>query len=193
MKKSLVFLMAVFGLLWTNNVHAQRHFAFELRSGISIATQDLGDANLNTGFGFEGILDYQFIPQLGVYAGWGWNKFAADDSFAGAKADFEETGYLLGLQFNQPIGTGPLSLFARAGAIYNHIEVENETGDITADSGHGWGWRAGLGLDIDLGSDWHLKPGIKFQQLSRELTIESETTEVDLSYLGINVGIAKRF
>ena len=37
-------------------------------------------------------------------------------------------------------------LWVRAGATYDHVELESEGGDITADSGHGLGWEAGSGL-----------------------------------------------
>ena len=104
-------------------VAAQGKFSFELRGGVSVATQDLGDADLNTGFGFEGILDYRFMPHLGAYVGWGWNRFSAEKSFAGQDVDFEETGYPFGLQFNHPIGSSSLAYYIRGGGIYNHIET----------------------------------------------------------------------
>ena len=97
------------------------------------------------------------------------------------------------MHYNRALGEGPLAIYARAGGIYNHIEIENKEGDITADSGHGLGWRVGVGLDIDLGSNWHLKPGIKYQSLSRDIKMEVETTSVDLTYLSVGLGIAKKF
>ncbi|MCK7537573.1 MAG: hypothetical protein MZV63_44770 [Marinilabiliales bacterium] len=55
----------------------KKGLVFELNEGASFATRKL-DANLNTGFGFEGIFHYRFMPFTGVYTGWGWNKFASD-------------------------------------------------------------------------------------------------------------------
>ncbi len=193
MKRFMAFLLTLALLMGTHAMLAQSKFGFEVRGGAAFATQDLGDADLNTGFGIEGMFDYRFMPHLGAYVGWGWNRFAADQSFAGAEADFEETGYMFGLEFNHPIGTSSLAYYIRGGGIYNHIEVENKAGDITDDSGHGLGWQAGVGLDIGLGDKWHIKPGVKYQSLSRELKVENVTTDVDLKYLSVGLGIAFRF
>lgn len=193
MKKSLVIFLTTTLLLVTQSLMAQGRFAIELRPGLSFATQELGDADLKTGFGFEGALSYRFTNVMGAYAGWGWNRFSADQSFAGAEADFEETGYLFGVQFNPTVGDGAFGLYLRAGAIVNHIEVENKAGEITADSGHGLGFQLGAGLDIGLGSNWLLRPGVKYQALSRDLEIENIKTPVDLTYFSIGVAIAKTF
>src|SRR6056297_454314 len=77
----------------------QKKWGFEFNTGASLATKKLADAQLKTGFGFEGLLHYRFMPHLGIYGGWGWNKFASDQSFAGSNTDFEETGYVFGLQY----------------------------------------------------------------------------------------------
>lgn len=77
----------------------------------------LSEAELNTGFGFEGILQYHFLPKLGVYGGWGWNRFCAYDSFAGQGVCYEETGYNIALQFRQPLGSSNTTAFLRAGSL----------------------------------------------------------------------------
>jgi hypothetical protein len=46
-------------------------------------TVDLGDADLDTGYGFKGTAAFRFISHLAAHAGWGWNQFFADLSFAG--------------------------------------------------------------------------------------------------------------
>jgi len=171
----------------------EKRFGFELSGGASFATRKLDDANLNTGFGFEGIFHYRFMPHAGVYGGWGWNRFGADKSFAGTDVCFEETGYILGLQFKHPIGTTPLSYYLRAGGLYNHIEIENEDGDITGDSGHGFGWQLAGGIDINLGSNWSLTPGVKFNALNREIDLDGSSTHLNLNYINLRVGIIKRF
>jgi hypothetical protein len=61
----------------------EKRFGFELNGGASFATKKMDEASLNTGFGFEGTFHYRFMPHLGVYAGWGWNRFGADQAFAG--------------------------------------------------------------------------------------------------------------
>jgi len=171
----------------------EKRFGFELSGGASFATRDLCDADLKTGLGFEGIFHYRFMPHAGVYAGWGWNKFSADESFAGNNMDFEETGYVLGLQFKHSFGTSSVSYYLRAGGLYNHIEIENEEGEITEDTGHGFGWQVAGGVDIPLGRNWSLTPGVKFNSLSRELEIEETTNQLDLNYISVCIGILKNF
>lgn len=63
-------LMIVFGistLFVSHPAAAQSRLSWEVRSGIAFATQNLGDADLGTGFGFEGTLAYRFMPHLAGY------------------------------------------------------------------------------------------------------------------------------
>lgn len=184
-----------FLLFLINTSFAQDKWSAELRPGINFATSDLGDAELKTGFGAEFALGYRFVPTLGAYVGWGWNQFKTDNnSFAGTgDTDFEETGYTFGFQFIHPIAESSTSYLVRIGGIYNHIEVENSAGDITADSGHGLGWELGAGLNFDLGSNWNLRPQVGYRALSRDIGIGNVTTDVDLNYVSFGVGIAKIF
>lgn len=171
----------------------QKRFGFEVSGGASFATRKLGDADLKTGMGFEGILHYRFMPHMGVYTGWGWNKFNADASFAGNNMDFEETGYVFGLQFKHPVAGSPVSYYVRAGGLYNHIEIENADGKIIGDTGHGFGWQAAGGIDLPLGRNWSITPGVKFNALSRDINNEGTTTQLDLNYISVRIGLLKKF
>ncbi len=194
--KTKVLIVAVSILVFLNIGNAQElenRFGFEVNIGGSVATQKLGGEKLNPGFGFEGIFHYSFMKHFGVYTGWGWNSFGADNSFAGADANFEETGYVLGLQFNHPISKSGISVYARGGALYNHIETENADGDIINDTKHGIGFQIAGGIYINLGSNWSLTTGIKFNSLSRETEFEGFKKQMDLNYLSLRIGILKRF
>ncbi|HET7117945.1 MAG TPA: outer membrane beta-barrel protein [Hanamia sp.] len=180
-------------LAFSNNAVAQKKWSIEARPGVNFVTKDLGDAKLKTGFGIEGTVNYRFMPHLSAYAGWGWNKFAADESFAGTKNDFEETGYTFGLQFIHPFETGKLSYLVEVGGIYNHIEVENNNGDIIADSGHGLGWQAGVGLLIPVGEHFSLTPAVRYRALSRNIRIGEAKTAVDLNYVSVGIGLSWSF
>ncbi len=194
MKTIKISTIGLFFLLLANTTFAQDKWSAELRPNINFATKDLDNAELKTGFGFEAAIGYRFMPHLGAYVGWGWNQFKSDNnSFAGNDVDFEETGYTFGLQFIHPINNSTLSYLIRAGGVYNHIETENSAGDITADSGHGLGWELGVGLNVDLGSNWHLRPQVGYRALSRDIEIGNTTTDVDLNYVALGVGISKTF
>lgn len=194
--KTKVFFTLIVLAIFTKSISAQdneKRFGFELSSGASIALDKLNDAKLKPGAGFEGIFHYRFMPHTGVYAGWGWNRFASDKSFIGNNVDFEETGYVIGLQFKHPLSNSNVAYYLRAGALYNHIEIENADGDIIKDSGHGWGWQLAGGFDIPLGKNWSLTPGVKFNSLSRDVDHNSINVPLDLNYLQFRVGILKTF
>jgi len=195
MKTKVIFTLMVLAI-FTKTIFAQeneKRFGFEVSTGASVATKKLGGSTLNPGVGFEGIFHYRFMPHIGVYGGWGWNKFGADESFAGNDVCFEETGYVFGLQFKHPIGERATSYYFRAGGLYNHIEIENEDGDVTNDSGHGLGWQLAGGFDFKLGKNWSLTPGVKFNSLSRDVDHNNQKVTLDLDYFQFRVGILKTF
>lgn len=182
--------------LLTINAIAQEtgnKFSIEFNIGPSLATSDPGGTDLKPGAGFELLFAYRFLPHVSAYAGWGWNRFASDEAFAGAIADFEETGYTFGLQFRHPINESRTSVLLRLGGLYNHIEIEDDNGDIPYDTGHGIGLQAAAGIEYKLGETWGLIPMVKFHTLSRDLSVNGSDIDMDLSYLGLRIGIVKRF
>lgn len=174
-------------------VVAQDKWSLELRPGVNYAVKDISDADLESGFGGELTIAYRFMPHLSAYAGWSYNNFAAEQSFAGPDASFEETGYTFGLQFIYPIEDFNISYIIRAGATYNHIEIENNYGDIIIDSGHGLGWQAEAGIVMPLSNKLQLMPSIRYRSLSRDITIESTNTPVQLNYISIGFGLRWSF
>lgn len=174
---------------------AQERFAVELRGGIDAPTREIGTDELGAGFGFDATVRYSFMPHLAAYAGWDWIHFNPATSFAGADMDFEETGYAFGLRFEHPFKgeSGGLAYWLRGGATYDHLEIENQDGDMVADSGHGWGWEAAAGVAFDVSPRLSLTPGLRYRALSRDVEIGTTTTEVDLQYVAAEMGLALRF
>lgn len=192
--RSLSILAIVLFLSWSAyGQKSEKHFGFEFSGGASWATATLGGAELSAGLGFEGALHYRFLPHVGMYAGWGWNRFVAEESYAGQDVRFEETGYVFGLQFQHPISGGPIDYYIRGAGLYNHIETENAQGELIDDTGHGFGWQVAAGLDIEMGSNWSLRPGLKFNSLVRESEFEGSVRDLKLNYLSARVGILKKF
>ncbi|MGM0621539.1 MAG: outer membrane beta-barrel protein [Bacteroidota bacterium] len=194
--KTKALLSIVFVILLSATTLAQekeKRFGFEFSSGVSMATNKLDESTLNPGFGFEGIFHYRFLPHTGVYAGWGWNRFGADESFAGNDVCFEETGYVFGLQFKHPFGNSPVQYYLRGGGLFNHIETENSNGEIINDTGHGLGWQLAAGIDVPLGKNWRFTPGVKFNALARNADFEGVDRELKHNYASLRVGILKRF
>ena len=185
----MVTLLSV-GVLAQNS---EKKFGIELNSGASFSVKEISNTKLNPGFGFEVLFHYRFMQHLGTYAGWGWNKLSADNSFAGDDVCFEETGYVFGLQFMHPIGDSPFSYYVRGGGLYNHIESENAEGDIINDTGHGLGFQVAGGVNFNLGKNWSLNPGVKFNSLNQDSDFEGASMNMDYQYISVRVGLVKQF
>ncbi len=185
-------LMSLAMVFISQSTFAQNRWSIELRPGVNYATQKLGEANLDLGFGAEGAIAYRFMPHVSIYAGWSWNHFGSDQKIGGTNLNFEETGYTYGLQFISSIDDSKTGLLLRAGGLANHIEVEKGD-DIIADSGHGFGWQGEIGLAIPLGKHFRLMPSVRYQSLTRDIKIENITTTVNLNYLSAGLGLAVTF
>jgi hypothetical protein len=168
----------------------QGRWSFEFRPSVNFSTKKLGDANLETGFGAEGTFSYRFMPHVGAYAGWSWNKFSATQSFAGSNMDFEETGYCLGLQFIHPIVQSKVNYMIKGGGTYNHIETENSDGTIINDSGHGLGWQLGIGAAVPVSKRFNIVPEVRYRSLARDIEVDHVTTAVDLNYISVGIGLS---
>lgn len=193
MKKLLLTIAALMLFTLFSQSFAQNSWSLEFRPGVDYATQDIADADLGIGFGAELTVAYRFMPHLAAYAGWSYNNFAVDQSFAGNDASFEETGYTFGFQFIHPIGESNISYLVRLGGTYNHIEIENNAGDINIDSGHGLGWQAEAGLVIPLSDKFSLLPSVRYSSLNREISINNSNTSVDLNYVSVGAGLSWSF
>lgn len=173
------------------NANAQdggSRWGIELNGGVGFPLQQLGNTELEAGLNLEGILQYRVLEHTGLYAGWGWAHFAGDDGL-----DYEETGYVMGLTFEHPFPQSSIHYYLRAGALYNHLEIEDNSGDLIHDTEHGWGLQAAAGVSIPIGGKWSLTPGVKFHALSRDLDTGGKTTDLDLRYLSARIGIRKQF
>lgn len=190
MKNLMVKSLFVLFLLSFNHTVSQNKWSIEFRPDINFPTSDFGDSKIKTGYGFELTGAYRFMDHLSAYAGWSYNTFRIEDS----NFDLDETGYTFGLQFIHPLGTSEtLSYLLRAGATYNHIELENTDGDIVSDSDHGFGYQVEAGLNYHLGLGWDLRPTVRYRALSRDIDIDNTTRSIDLNYLSFGLGIAKTF
>lgn len=188
MKKLTLTAIAFTILMLTSNLVADNNFGIELRPGVNYAVQDIQDAELGVGVGAELTFFYNIKPYFSIYLGWSYNNFAEDQSFIGPDGNFEETGYTFGFQYLKQISETILSLVIRAGGTYNHIEIENNKGEIVIDSGHGLGWQVETGLKINISEKFSLIPSIRYRALNRVIKIDQVDTPVDLNYLSLGLG-----
>ena len=190
-KNSMTFTIVVMlTMLIGQSTQAQHQFNVTFRPSFNFPVKDLGSTELKKGGGFEATVSYRFIPRLAAYAGWGWNTFGPKQS-DNSVAHFEETGYRFGLQFIHPLTTeSKLNILLSAGGVGNHIETENEQGDIIYDTGHGLGWEVDAALSIPLNDRWQIVPGIRYHALSREMMDGTVKESVDLNYVSVGVGVS---
>lgn len=178
-------------VLSASQASAQSRWAAEFRAGGGITTSDLGESELDPGLGFDVTVRYRLQPHLWVYGGWDWYHFMTSDT--PADIDVEDTGYAFGLRFEHPVGTSPLSLWVRGGGIYDHVELEDEDGDLIADSGHDLGFEVGGGLAFGIADDWALTPGVRWRTVDHELDTGEGVADVELSYLALEIGVVWHF
>lgn len=191
--KKYSFLLAIAFLLISFNVNAQEKWTVEFRPGLNFPTSDIANIDAKIGYGFELTSAYKIMPHLAVYAGWGWNEFEGEDNSKTENITFQEAGYTFGIQIIRPIGTSAFSYLARAGAIYNHVEIENNTGAISEDTGHGLGWQVTAGVDYEFAPNLSLRPMLRYRSFSRDIEIANVSTELKLNYISFGIGLAWDF
>jgi len=166
---------------------------FELNGGLSLSACAPGETVTNAGAGAEALLHYRFTKHLGLYGGWGYNAFRNDYAPAGHRCDFEETGYIIGLQYMHQLEFSNSSVFVRGGFQYKHIEIEDPSGELLFDTTHGPGWQVGCGIDIPVSGKWSLLSEVKFNAL-QEMEGHTTTTSIpDRNYFSLRVGVLRKF
>lgn len=193
--KTKVLLALTMSVILSVAVNAQKkdkRFAFEISGGPSFPTSEFVEG-IRMGIGFECTFQYRFLPHTSIYGGWGANWLSTESTSSENNMDYEETGYVLGFDFNHPIGSSNLSYYFRAGALYNHIETENSNGDIISDSGHGLGYQLAGGIAVNIGNNWSITPGLKFNYLPGDSDFEGTTKAINYQYISARIGILKRF
>lgn len=170
----------------------QERFSAEFRPGLSIPLDKMGGSKINTGYGFEFTLAYEVLQDVGIYVGWGWKKFDADNAFLTSRIDIRETGYTAGVQYIHRRSGSSLSYLIKGGLVYNHVELEDNNGALIADSGYGIGWQAEAGISLGIGNSWELRPTLRYRALPGNIEVFNGQMSVDLQYISLGVGLAKR-
>jgi hypothetical protein len=91
-KELLTTLVSTVLFLGASPVIVQDWFGDGLRVGPDFATQDLGDANLDTGFGSEVVLSYRFLSHLGAYGEWGYGRASIHRSVCACSSECARAG-----------------------------------------------------------------------------------------------------
>ncbi|MFD1094860.1 outer membrane beta-barrel protein [Salegentibacter chungangensis] len=162
---------------------AQNHWQARFRPGVHFPIGQYQGNEVNTGFGFEVNLAYIVLPYVSAYGGWEWRLFKTADFEEAGAVDLEETGYSLGLRFIHPL-KGQVSYLIGGGAVYKHLEIEQQDNTRVGDSGHKLGWQAEAGFSIHLGNAFYLQPGLHYQSVS---------LEDKFNYFSLGMALSKTF
>lgn len=187
------FLLTVTIILISFTVNAQEKWSVEFRPSLNFPTSDVSNTDTKIGFGYEVTGAYKIMPHLAAYAGWGWNQFKGESNISKEDFTFEESGYTFGFQIIRQIGTSSFSYLGRAGAVYNLIKIENNAGDIAAETSRGFGWQVAVGVDYEFAYNLSLRPMIRYRSLSRDLEIANISSEIKLNYISFGIGLALEF
>jgi len=167
--------------------------ALEIRSNYNFVTDDIQGLDVNTGYGVEVALNYNFMEQLGVYVGWGWNHFTLEASNTNDGFVFDETGFNFGLQYIKPIGDSEeLSYLVKAGGIYNQVIIEPESSG-SREFGPQLGWEFCLGIQYGIGKAWFIRPQLSYSSLTGDYIVSGRSYDFKLNYIAFGLGIAKSF
>lgn len=166
---------------------AQGRFAVDLSAGAAFPTEDFGDEALKTGVGVGFTGNVRVLQHLHIYAGWDYFRFTPKESVI--DQDINDTGYAFGAKFQHPVYLS-IDSWLRLGGIYNHIEVEDDAGDLIVDSGHELGWEAGAGLSIPLSERFALMPGARYRTYSATLSQGTTEVPVDVSYVAAELRLS---
>jgi len=167
-------------------------WSLELNADAAFPTRTVAGAELQTGGGVGFNVRYRFQPHLAAYAGWEWHLQQTDELSAGQTLDLNDNGYTLGLRFEHPLLASTAG-WLRAGALINHIEVEDASGKTIDDTGHGLGWEGAVGLTFPVGQRFGVIPSVRYRSLSRDLTVDGVTSSATLSYVTAGLGFSIAF
>lgn len=183
-------------LVLASSVSAQQPWTAELRGGVAVPTVDVvGDLGTGNGAALEGSLSYRFSPFLGAYVAWDWVRFSPETSFAGPDVVFEGTGYLAGLRFEHPLTEAvPFDVWVRAGVRYDHLELDDASGEIIAGTDRDVGFDVGSGVAVEVAEGWTVTPGVRYRAVSHDVQLSpSRTEEADLRHVVLDLGVRYRF
>jgi opacity protein-like surface antigen len=191
MKKTTVGILAALAAVsMTGAANAQMGpttpFSVELRAGAALPTGDFGEG-LNTGWTAGLTAQYNFTPMIGVYGGYSFTSFGADEEEVGEDEDvnINDRGFNAGLRASfAPMAAG-LSPWIKGGLVYNELEFEVDGESLTSDSK--LGFEVGGGLAFPLGPRISITPGVTYTAYSFD--DEDLDLDLDVSHVKIDIGL----
>ena len=185
MKHSTMLTALAASLALAAPLAAQNQVSLELRGSLQRPTGDFGDA-ANGDAGFGGDVFINLNPRLSLYGGYSLENFGCEG--CGDDDRFRSKGFEAGAKvlFGQ---RGAILPWARAGATFHQLEVDNGVIDATSD--RKVGFQASVGVDIPLGQVLSFSPALRYQAYQAEFDVidDAVVAQRDVGFLALDFGL----
>lgn len=200
-KTTLGLLSVVAAAAFAVPAHAQlpriTPFAFEVRGGLVFPTGDFGQPSeedvgeIESGITVGANATFHFMPMLGVYGGYTYNRFGVEGL---EELDVVDQGFNAGLRVAIPTPLIPIDPYVKAGLVYNTVGFEfdgDDEGEELLESDRSLGFEVGAGLGIGLGQVLSFTPQVTYT--SYEPKYDGENDEgFKVQHIRVDVGLRMR-
>ena len=199
MKKTLGLLSLVAAAAFATPAHAQipnvTPFSFEVRGGLAFPTGDFGEdtgddsGDTQTGYTVGANVTFHFMPLLGIYGGYTYNRFGLENL---DDIDGVDQGFDLGVRLGVPTPLIPIDPYVKAGLIYHKLGVEGAAAgdDFIGDSDNSLGFEVGAGLGIGIGPKLSFTPQVTYSRY--EPKFDGEGIDFNVEHIRVDVGLRLR-
>jgi opacity protein-like surface antigen len=202
MKKTTTALLSlVAAAAFAAPAHAQlpnfTPFSFEVRGGLAFPMGDFGEGEgdeagaVESGWTVGANATYHFIPLVGIYGGYTYNRFGVEDF---DDVDVVDQGISAGVRLAVPTPLIPIDPYVKAGLVYNSIgfEFDGDEGEDEdfLDSDNSLGFEVGAGVGIGLGPKLSFTPQVTYTRY--EPQYDGEGVDANVEHLRVDVGLRIR-
>lgn len=168
-------------------------FSFEVRGGLAFPTGDFGESAEDVGEVESGITvganaTYHFMPLLGIYAGYTYNRFGVEGL---DELDVNDQGFNAGLRLAIPTPLLPIDPYVKGGLVYNKLGFTFDGDDEDfIDSDNSLGFEVGAGIGIALGPKLSFTPQLTYTRY--EPKYDGEGDDFTVEHIRADVGLRIR-
>lgn len=169
-------------------------FSVEVRGGLAFPMGDMTDTPDDVGAVESGYTvgvnaTYHFMPLLGVYAGYTYNRFNVEGI---EEFDVTDQGVAVGLRVAVPTPLIPIDPYAKAGLVFNTLGFELEDSeDEFEGSDRSLGFEVGAGVGIGLGPKLSFTPQVTYTRYSPKYDGD-EDDDFAVEHIRVDVGLRLR-
>ncbi|HEX8274697.1 MAG TPA: outer membrane beta-barrel protein [Longimicrobiaceae bacterium] len=196
-KTTLGLLSVVAAAAFAAPAHAQlpnfTPFSLEVRGGLAFPSGDFGETaedvgEVESGYTVGANATYHFMPLLGIYAGYTYNRFGVEGL---DELDVNDHGFNAGLRLAVPTPLLPIDPYVKGGVVYNKLGFTFDGDDEDfVDSDSSLGFEVGAGIGIGLGPKLSFTPQVTYTRY--EPKYDGESDDFTVQHLRADVGLRIR-